>query len=134
MPFRIISSKFTPGFLRELLSCLLIFVSAFQYPALWSLNSNLTPVRINIKANISGISAYRIGRIVYVFMENMSRPAWSGGYIVEGLPNPIGKYVVDGFAGTLFTVGDGKIYADKYDANRWESFATVYMTSEQFSQ
>ena len=94
------------------------------------INSNLAPVRIDIKANISGISAYRVGKIVYVFMENMSRPAWSGGHIVEGLPNPIGKYVVAGFAGTPFTVGDGKIYADKYDANKWESFATVYMTNE----
>lgn len=32
------------------MSCLLIFVSAFQYPALWSLNSNIGSLLVTVKA------------------------------------------------------------------------------------
>lgn len=94
------------------------------------LKSSLTPTEIEIETTIDGIYAYRMGRQVFVFMENMSRPAWSAGYIATGLPKPINNFVVVGYRGTPFSFGDDKIYSDGIDSSEWESFAASYITAE----
>lgn len=94
-----------------------------------SVNSSLTPTEIEIETTIDGIHAYRMGRQVFVFMENMHRPAWSAGYIATGLPNPINSFVAVGYKGTPFTFGDNAIYSDGTSSSGWESFAATYITT-----
>ena len=95
-----------------------------------SLNSSLTPTEIEIETTIDGIHAYRMGRQVFVFMENMNRPAWSAGYIATGLPNPINNFVAVGYKGNPFSFGGDGIYSDGNTSSGWESFATSYITAE----
>ena len=95
-----------------------------------SLNSSLTPVEIDIETTINGIHAYRLGKLVFVVMENINRPAWGAGYIATGLPNPMNYFVAVGYKGTPFTIGDNSIYSDGTSSSGWESFATAYITSE----
>lgn len=94
------------------------------------LNSSLTPTEIEIETTIDGIHAYRMGRQVFVFMENMSRPAWGAGYIATGLPNPINNFVVVGYKGNPFSFGNDGIYSDGTDSSGWESFTASYITAE----
>ena len=95
-----------------------------------SQNSKLTPVEIDIETTIDGIHAYRLGKLVLVFMENMNRPAWSEGYIAKGLPNPVNNFVAVGYNGNPFSFGDSGIYSDGTTSSGWESFATSYITAE----
>ena len=94
------------------------------------LNSSLIPEEIEIDATIDGIHAYRMGKLVLVFMENVNRPAWSAGYIVKGLPNPVNSFVAVGYKGNPFSFGDNGIYSDGTTTSGWDSFAVSYITTE----
>ena len=87
-------------------------------------------MEIDIETTIDGIHAYRMGKLVLVFMENMNRPAWSEGYIAKGLPNPVNNFVAVGYDGNPFSFGDSGIYSDGTTSSGWESFATSYITAE----